>query len=273
MGFLEQVTEHKLRELAKRRRAKSLDELERELKAQRRSKKSGSQPVMHPPDESGLPFAGALRKPGIALIAEVKRASPARGWLAKGVLAEELAVRYEKAGARAISVLTENAFFGGSPEDLKRVRQNVSIPVLCKDFIVDPYQIWEAALLGADAVLLIVRLARQQLPELLGVCAAAGVEALVEVHTANEVESALWAGARLVAVNCRDLDTLEVCPERHLQLRPLLGSGVLTVAASGVGDAKTMRRLLAAGYDGVLVGEALMAAPDPAAKITELLSQ
>lgn len=261
MGFLEQVRERKLRELAGRRRAKAQGDLERELKELRRVALSGG----------GSPLSAALSCPGMSLIAEVKKASPSRGWLAKGILAEDLAALYERAGARAISVLTESTFFGGCPEDLKRVRERVSVPVLCKDFIVDPYQIWEAAVLGAGAVLLIVRLVKEQLAELLRVCEVAGVEALVEVHTAPEAEVALKAGARLVAVNCRDLDTLEVHPERHFELIPLLG-GVLTVAASGVGDARTVRGLGAAGYDGVLVGEALMTAPDPGAKIAELLS-
>lgn len=271
MGFLEQVTEHKLKELARRRRAKSLDELERELKILRRPAKKGCQPIIYSPEESDPPFANALSKHGVTLIAEVKRASPARGWLARRILAEDLAAQYEKAGARAVSVLTETAFFGGSLEDLKRVREQVRIPVLCKDFIIDPYQIWEAALFGADAVLLIVRLVGGRLQELLEACAVAGVEALVEAHTLSEAEEALRTGARLIAVNCRDLDTLKIFPERHLQLRPLLGSGILTVAASGISDAKTVRRLLDAGYDGVLMGEALMTAPDPVAKINELL--
>jgi len=272
MGFLKRVKNLKLEELAGRRRAKTLDELERELRARRRAVTGGAR-VPELLSEGRPSLSAALRRPGMSLIAEVKRASPARGWLAKGILAEELAARYEGAGARAVSVLTEAAFFGGSPEDLKRVRERVNIPVLCKDFIVDPYQIWEAALLGADAVLLIVRLAGERLLELLEACEKAGVEALAEVHTAPEIEAALRAGARLVAVNCRDLDTLRVHPERHFELGPFLGGGVLTVAASGVGDALAVGRLWAAGYDGVLVGEALVTAPDPAAKIAELLSQ
>ena len=263
MGFLEEMAFLKRREVQRRKEEiplKALERLAREEKARRQ--------------EGRLSFSTSLRHPGISLIAEIKRASPSKGLLAQNLDAARMALCCQRAGARAISVLTEEKFFRGSLEDLRQVRQQAVLPLLRKDFIIDAYQIWEAASNGADAVLLIVRmLTPALLREMLEVCREAEIEALAEVHDVSEVAVAVEAGAGIIGVNCRDLDTLLLCPEQHFAARAFIPSGVLTVAESGIKDSAFVRRLEEAGYDGVLVGETLATAPDPAAKIAELLGR
>jgi indole-3-glycerol phosphate synthase len=213
-------------------------------------------------------FASALTAPGLSVIGEIKRRSPSAGVIAADLRPETQAAAYVGGGAAAISVLTEPEFFGGSLEDLQAVRAAVSAPVLRKDFVLEASQVWEARAAGADAVLLIVAaLAAPQLEELLAVAAAAGVAALVEVHTEAEAAAALAAGAEVIGVNNRDLTTfvtdLAVAERLAAQLPP----GVVRVAESGVSDADGSRRMAAAGYDAILVGEALVRAPDPAALV------
>jgi len=219
-------------------------------------------------------FAGALRGQGISLIAEFKRRSPSRGDIRSGADPADLARSYERAGAAALSVLTDERFFGGSLEDLARARGTVSLPVLRKDFLIDGCQIAESAgPEGADCILLIAAaLDAGQLRPLRELAARCGQAALVEVHDEAEVERALECGAEIVGINNRDLKTFEVSLDTTLRLRPRIPEGVIVVSESGIYTAEDVCRLADAGVDAILVGEALMAAPDPAGKIRELLS-
>lgn len=209
-------------------------------------------------------FARALVGPRLSVIAEVKRRSPSRGVIDAAVDPVGLAQQYEAGGAAAISVLTEPTFFDGSLHDLECVRRDVALPVLRKDFILDEAQIWEARAAGADSVLLIVAaLEGSQLAELLAAARAVGMEPLVEVHTAADVEVALGAGARIVGVNNRDLTTFEVDLATAEALRVELGD-VVAVAESGIWTSDDAARMHAAGYDAVLVGESLVRSDSPA---------
>jgi indole-3-glycerol phosphate synthase len=182
-----------------------------------------------------------------------------------------LARSYEEGGAAAISVLTEPEFFSGSLRDLEKVRDAVAVPVLRKDFVLDPVQVWEARAAGADAVLLIVAvLDRPTLEACLDAAAAAGLDALVEVHSEPEVVIALSVGGRIVGVNNRDLTTFRTDLAVAERLRPELGAGVVTIAESGVATSGDAARMAAAGFDAVLVGEALVRADDPAALVASL---
>jgi len=218
-------------------------------------------------------LAAALRADQAAprVIAEFKRRSPSRGEIRPGADPAEIARAYESGGAAAMSVLTDVDFFGGSDVDLVAARHACGLPVLRKDFTIDAYQIIEAAALGAGAVLLIVRILDDGLlRELLAIAAEAGLDALVEVHAAEEVDRALAAGAAIIGVNNRDLDTFAVSLETSVALRPRIPEGVITVAESGIHTRTDVARLRDAGFDGLLVGEALMAAPDPGAALRAL---
>jgi indole-3-glycerol phosphate synthase len=216
--------------------------------------------------EPARDFLAALAGPGLAVVAEVKRASPSRGPIHIDLDPIALAARYEGAGAAAISVLTEPRHFLGSLEDLRRVRQTVDVPVLRKDFLVDLVQIWEARAAGADAVLLIVAaLDDAMLADLLALTHATGMEALVEVHNEVEVERARAAGARVFGVNNRDLGTFEVDLSTAERLAALLTEVPVTVAESGIWTRADARRMRAAGFDAVLVGESLVRSADPGA--------
>ncbi len=217
-------------------------------------------------------LAGALRAPGISLIAEIKRASPLKGPLDLDLDAGRLARTYASAGASAISVLTEPDGFEGSLEDLGAAL-GAGVPVLRKDFIVDPWQVMESRAAGADSVLLIARVAGDDLPELVAAATALGMDALVEVHHEEELDGALDAGATLVGVNHRDLTTFDVDPERTAKLAPRIPDECVTVALSGVSTRREVEELEAAGADAVLVGESLVTAPDRAAKLRELLGR
>ena len=215
----------------------------------------------------------ALRGPGIGVIAEVKRRSPSRGDLADIPDPAALAADYADAGARMISVLTEGRRFGGSLGDLDAVRAAVDIPVLRKDFIVTPYQVHEARAHGADVVLLIVAALEQNaLESLLDRVESLGMTALVEVHTAEEADRALEAGASLIGVNARDLHTLDVNPNVFSKIAPGLPGGVLRVAESGVRGPADLLAYAGAGADAVLVGEGLVTSGDPKAAVTQLVT-
>ena len=217
------------------------------------------------------PFAAALRGDGLSLIAEVKRSSPSAGAIAE-VDAGDQAARYARAGAAAISVLTEPRHFNGSLADLRLVRRSVQVPVLRKDFLVHPAQIVEARVEGADAVLLITAaLSDLELRDLLEVAEDVGVEALVEAHSEADLDRALEAGAQVVGVNARDLETLEVDVERALGLLDRVPAGRVRVMESGIATGEQARRAADAGADAILVGEALMRADDPGALVAELL--
>ncbi|GGS42992.1 indole-3-glycerol phosphate synthase TrpC [Streptomyces cinerochromogenes] len=205
------------------------------------------------------------------IIAEVKRASPSRGPLAEITDPAALAAEYEKGGAAAVSVLTERRRFGGGLADLDAVRARVTLPVLRKDFVVDPYQVWEARAHGADLVLLIVAALEQPLlTDLSALAAEAGLTALVETHDEAEAERALAAGARVVGVNARDLKTLRVDRSTFARVAPLLPADVVRVAESGVRGAADVARYAELGADAVLVGEALVTSGDGAGAVAAL---
>ena len=219
-------------------------------------------------------FTAALRRGGegpVRLIAEVKRASPSAGPIREGdplFLARAMA----GGGAAAISVLTEERYFGGSLDDLARVAAGVPVPVLRKDFLVDPYQLLEARAAGASAALLIVALLSDaELGTLLREAAALGLAALVEVHDRPELERALAAGAGIVGINNRNLQTLKVDTETTYTLRSLVPPGIVVVSESGQRTRADLERLAAAGVDAVLIGEAIMRAEDVEGKVRELL--
>ncbi len=220
-----------------------------------------------------LDVLAALRADGIGVIAEVKRASPSRGALANISDPAELARAYEDGGARIISVLTEQRRFHGSLDDLDAVRAAVRIPVLRKDFIVGPYQIHEARAHGADMLLLIVAaLAQPALASMIDRTESLGMTALVEVHTEEEADRALQAGARVIGVNARDLKTLEVDRDCFARIAPGLPSSVIRIAESGVRGTADLLAYAGAGADAVLVGEGLVTSGDPRSAVADLVT-
>lgn len=215
----------------------------------------------------------ALRTDSIAVIAEVKRASPSRGRLASIEDPAGLASQYEAGGAAVISVLTEGRYFKGGLADLTAVRAVVDIPVLCKDFIVTSYQLFEARVAGADLVLLIVAaLEDQALVSLIERAESLGLTPLVEVHDEAELDRAVAAGARVVGVNARDLRTLQVERGIFARLAPLVPPGIALVAESGVRGPRDLLSYAGSGADAVLVGESLVTGSDPRAAVHELVA-
>ena len=215
--------------------------------------------------------AGAALHDEIAIIAEVKRRSPSKGDLAPALDPTELAARYELAGAACLSVLTDGPHFGGSADDLRAARKAVSLPVLRKDFTVQERDLFDARVMGADAVLLIVAaLSQVELERFLATATGIGLTALVEVHDEIELSRALEAGAAVIGVNQRDLNTFEVDTDRAVRVGDAMPSDVLRVAESGVRFASDTARLKAAGFHAVLVGEALVTATDPVAQLVAL---
>ncbi len=209
---------------------------------------------------------------GPAIIAEIKRASPSKGELGMGWDPVELAQIYQNHGAVALSVLTEVHYFKGAPEFIRRMRPLIQLPSLRKDFILEPIQVYESAALGADALLLIVSLMDMgQLRALLLLTRSLGLEALVEVHTAVEMENALTAGARMIGINSRNLHTFEMFPDRALELAPLAPPGVTLVAASGIKSRAYLKRYMAAGLRAFLIGESLVTQADPGAALREFI--
>jgi len=209
----------------------------------------------------------------VAVIAEIKRSSPSKGALAGIPDPAALAAQYASGGACAVSVLTEQRRFGGSLADLDAIRGQLAIPVLRKDFIVEDYQVHEARAHGADLVLLIVAaLDDDRLAALHSLIAQRGMTALVEVHDEAELARALAVGARVVGVNARDLKTLKVDPATALRVLPQIPAGVVAVAESGVSSVADVRAYADAGADAVLVGEALVTGPDPAARVAQFAS-
>jgi indole-3-glycerol phosphate synthase len=215
----------------------------------------------------------ALSGQDVAVIAEVKRASPSKGKMAAIDDPAALACDYEAGGASIISVLTEPRHFGGSLEDLAAVRERVAVPVLRKDFIVSSYQIWEARAHGADMVLLIVAALEQNaLVSLVERAVSIGLVPLVEVHTDAEVVRAVEAGAKVIGVNARDLTTLEVDRGVFARLAPLIPSHVIKIAESGIRGPRDLFAYAAAGADAVLVGESLVTGKDPRSAVADLVT-
>lgn len=217
-------------------------------------------------------LASALNGMNISLIAEIKRASPSKGVLRQSLAVSSIAHLYSQKGAAAISVLTEQDHFQGSFADLEAARTEVILPLLCKDFIVDRYQVYNARAHGADAVLLIAAILTQnELSALLETTHSLGMTALVEVHSRDELEKALTCTPRIIGINNRNLTDFGVDLETTLALRPAIPSGVLVVSESGIHTRDDVLTLQQAGIDAILVGEALVTSSDPAAKIDELL--
>ena len=218
-------------------------------------------------------FSAALCRPGVNVIAELKPASPSRGVIRDPFDPVALATSLEAAGAAALSVLTEGEFFGGSLKNLRDARKSVALSVLRKDFIFDPWQVWEARANDADSFLLIVAaLYDTQLSELIAQGRELGMEPLVEVHTREELDRAIAAGAKIIGVNNRDLKTLEVRLPISVELINHIPEDCITVSESGIRSNDDLQKLRSAGFDAFLVGEQLMQAPDPAAALSALLS-
>jgi indole-3-glycerol phosphate synthase len=255
--FLDNIVAEKLAELEQRQKITPLSELEAAVK------------------EKPLPLdiAAALKGKSLHLIAEVKRASPSAGVLRPDLNPVRLAETYARCGAAAISVLTESHYFGGSGEDLIAVRHKLpKIPLLRKDFILKPYQIYESRAWGADALLLIVAtLDNSQLEELLSLSHELGMQCLVEVHNEDELKRALACEVKIIGINNRNLDTLAVDINVTQKLRPIIPSDRIVVSESGIKGRDEIQRLRELGVNAVLVGEALVTASDVEAKIKELL--
>lgn len=257
--FLARILARKAREIEARKRRVPLRQLE-ELIA-----------------EQSLPLdlASALKGDRVQLIAEIKRASPSRGLIRRDLDPVALARVYADNGAAAISVLTEAQHFQGSLEDLVAIGQALEdrrTPLLRKDFVFDPYQIYESRAYGADSLLLIAAILNgNQLHELLSLSHDLGMQCLVEVHNRAELERAILTQAKIIGINNRDLDTFEVDLTTTMQLRSLIPSDRIVVSESGIREREDMQRLRQCGVDAVLIGEALAAADDVAAKIRELL--
>ena len=256
---LERIVTDNLAELEVRKSQLPLAELQRVALAQ----------------SSPLDLASTLRGESIKLIAEVKKASPSRGIIRYDFNPVEIAQTYVSNGASAISVLTEARYFQGSLNHLKDIRQalgNKGLPLLRKDFIHDPYQVYESRAYGADSLLLIVAiLTPEKLGELLGLSHELGMDCLVEVHNEAELEIALSSGARIIGINNRDLTTFIVDLSTTERLRPLIPSDRIVVSESGIKNRNDIEKLRKWGVDAILVGESLMSAPDIAAKMKELL--
>ena len=216
-------------------------------------------------------FEKALKKDDIAFICECKKASPSKGIIAEDFPYLDIAKQYEAAGADCISVLTEPKWFLGSDEYLREIAGTVHIPCIRKDFTVDEYMIYEAKLLGAEAVLLICSiLTPQQIKDYIGVCDTLGISALVEAHNESEIADAVSAGARIIGVNNRDLRDFSVDTGNSRRMRSLVPENIIFVSESGVSSASDIEQLRQAGVNAVLIGEALMKAPDKKDKLSEL---
>jgi len=219
-----------------------------------------------------LDLAPALKGDHIRLIAEVKQASPSKGMLSPNLNPTELARTYAEGGAAAISVLTEANYFMGSIEHLAAIKEVVGLPLLRKDFIFDPYQLYESRAYGADALLLIAAvLSQKQLKELVSLSHSLGLGCLVEVHNEGEVERAVLSGAGIIGINNRDLNTFTVDIATTCSLRPLIPQERIVVSESGIKSKRDIEKLGKWGVDAVLVGEALVTASDVLAKMKELL--
>ncbi|MBI5968853.1 MAG: indole-3-glycerol phosphate synthase TrpC [Deltaproteobacteria bacterium] len=255
--FLQKVVQIKKEEISRKKTLGALKEMEEQ--------------ISHLPSARDLTEAVAKNRP-LALIAEIKRASPSAGLIQEGADIEKMASQYQSGGACAISILTESHFFHGHLSDLRLIKEKISLPLLQKDFIIDPFQIYEGRAAGADAVLLIAAiLDREQLKDLVDLARSLHMVPLVEVYDERDVEKTLGLHLPLLGINNRDLNTLEVDLGTTLRLKGKIAPGVSVISESGIKSSLDVRLLKEAGVNGILVGEVLMRAPDPAAKIRELL--
>jgi indole-3-glycerol phosphate synthase len=271
---LERILAETREEVTRRKRDSPLEELSRDWAHGPAPDEQGQRRTVaeRAPTVAGhRHFRDALARPDIGVIAEFKRRSPSAGALREHPDLVEIVRAYERGGAVALSVLTEGPNFDGSLEDLRAARAACDLPILRKDFIVDPYQLHEARAAGADAVLLIVAaLGPGELESLNALAHAMGLDVLVEVHDDEELQSALSQGADLVGINNRDLRDFSVDMERTMQLMGEIPPSVTVVSESGIATAEHLDRLRRAGVHAVLVGEALMRAPDPEAALRAL---
>lgn len=261
--MLRRILQHKVREVADREAMAPLAEV--------KAKAADS-----PPPRDFTTAVRRSREAGprgpLRAIAEIKRASPSAGMIREALDVAGVAVSYQAAGASAISVLTDSEFFKGSLEDIATVRTAVDLPVLRKEFIVTPYQVYESRAHRADAVLLIAAaLDTAQLQDLYGLARSLSLHPLVEVHTLAELEVVKGVGAALIGINNRDLATLETRLDTTYALLPYLPQNAVIVSESGIRRPEDVRRLADAGVDAILVGEALLASPDPGTRLRELL--
>jgi indole-3-glycerol phosphate synthase len=258
MSVLDRIVDSTREEVRRRRERTPLSELEARVRSRALDDR---------------PFSEALTRPGVSVIAEHKRRSPSAGEIRAGATVPEIVVAYERGGAAALSILTEGPHFAGTLDDLRAAQGASSLPILRKDFIVDTYQVYESAAIGADALLLIVAaLDDRALATLLGLTHELGMQALVEVHDEAELDRALAVGATVVGVNNRDLRTFVTTLETTERIAARLPASdrPLLVSESGISSAADVARVRAWGADAVLVGEALVTAPDIAAKVREL---
>lgn len=256
--FLDVILADKKKEVAEKLHARPLAALER-MAAN-----------VDPPRD----FLKALQRPGLSVIAEIKRRSPSKGPLRPDLIPESVATAYERGGCAALSVLTDGPHFGAHDGDLPSARASVSIPVLRKDFLLCEYQVWESRVLGADAVLLIVAaLDGQTLRTLINLAGELGICPLVEVHGEDEVEVAVTAGARVIGINNRDLHSFKVDLQTTCRLRPMIPPGVIVISESGISGAGEAALVRSWGVDAVLVGEALVTSANPAELIRSIGSE
>mgnify|MGYP001589467591 FL=1 len=214
----------------------------------------------------------AIFSASFACIAEIKRASPSRGTFTEDFQAASIAREYERGGASAISVLTDGKFFGGSLDDIRKVRNATSLPVLRKEFIIDEYQIYQARVYGADAILLISEiLTENELRRFIGLAEKLGMASIVEGHTGEEIEKAKRAGAKIIGVNNRDLETFSLHAETSLILKPLIPDRIIAISESGIKTSEDLQKLKDAGYRGALIGEVLMVHKDREVGLRRLL--
>lgn len=247
MNILEEIAEKTKERVAKEKQEKGLEEIKQEALAISA--------------DTGFPFEKALKKEKLSFICEVKKASPSKGIIIEDFPYLDIAKEYEAGGASAVSVLTEPFYFQGSDKYLKEIKQEISLPVLRKDFIIDEYMVYQAKVTGADAILLICAiLSDKELKGFLNVAHGLGLSALVEAHSAEEIERALNAGARIIGVNNRDLKTFNVDINNSIRLRPLVPDNVVFVSESGIKGKEDIKKLSANGTDGVLIGETMMRA-------------
>jgi indole-3-glycerol phosphate synthase len=219
----------------------------------------------------GRPFAEALARPGTSVIAEHKRRSPSAGTIREGASCAEIVRAYERGGAAALSILTEEAHFGGSLEDLREARAACDLPILRKDFTIDPYQLYEAKAAGADAVLLVVgSLDDDELSRLWILANQIDLDAIVEIHDEEELERALEIDCDVIGINNRDLESFTVDIQRTFDWLADVPAGKVVVSESGIHDRQQIDELEQVGIDAVLIGEVLMRAPDPEAAVREL---
>jgi len=257
MGILQEIVEVKKIEIDRLKRRTPLRELQQQIKDTARNEQRD--------------FRHAISSGACAIIAEIKKHSPSKGSLKEEIDPVEVAILYETNGAAAISVLTERKFFHGAPEYLVAIKQRVGIPVLRKDFIIDPYQIYETKLLGADALLLIAGLlSEEQLREYIQMALSLGIWPLVEIHTIDDLQTALAAGAEIIGINNRDLVTFNTDIYHSLALAPFVPEGKTLISESGISSRHDIVMMMQAGIHAFLIGETLMSAADPGQKLREM---